>query len=177
MQDKSSTITEPPIKASKTSLYWVSIAFFLMVTVVYVLYWFKVSQASPINYIGYLPFITCLGLTIQNHKSDDGYLSFGKAFTTGFKFVSGLSVLMGFFTLIYLRFLNTEVFEQGLVEAKNQMDKEGKTIAQINLAIETAKAWGPFMAGITTTFMYTFTGAIITLFFSVILKKNSTQQA
>src|SRR5690606_11911840 len=107
----------------------------------------------------YLPFFGCLIMAIKTHRDDElgGYISFGRAFSTGFRYSSLLSVFMGLFMLIYFKWLSPEVLEKGLNEAENQMLDQGKTSSEIKTAMEMARSYGPYFAALGTSIMYTLT--------------------
>lgn len=164
-------------RSKKSTLFWSALAFLLMVVCVYALYYFEVDKKSGINYISYLPFMVCLALAIKSHRDASHFMSFGKAFNTGFKFTSLLSFLMGLFMLIYLKWLNPAVFEQGLVDARLEMVSLGKSAGQIKMSMALAQKWGPYMAAITTAFMYTISGALLSVIFAGIFKKSPPNYA
>lgn len=163
---------ETEIRPQRSTAFWSLIAFSFMVVCVYLLYYFNIDKKSPINYISYLPFIVCLALAIKNYKDNNEFMSFGSAFKTGFKFTSLLSFLMGLFMLIYLKWLNPKVFEQGLVDANLEMVRLGQSPGQIKMSMDMAQKWGPYMAGITTAFMYTISGVVLSVILAAIFKKN-----
>ena len=169
---KPDNMQESEIRPQKSTLVWSVAAFLLMVACVYLLYYLKIDKKSPVNYISYLPFMVCLALAIKSYKDVNQFMSFGRAFKTGFKFTSVLSFLMGLFMLIYLKWLNPAVFEQGLVDARLEMDRLGQSQGQIKMSMDLAQKWGPYMAAITTAFMYTISGAFLSVIFAAIFKKN-----
>ncbi|KHJ39216.1 hypothetical protein PBAC_05290 [Pedobacter glucosidilyticus] len=166
---------ELEVRPTKTASYWALLAFVMIVILTYVFYFAEVDQKSALNYITYIPFIACLALAIKNHKEKelDGYISFGRAFNTGFRFSSLLSLMMGLFMLVYLKWLNPDVLELGLVEAENQMLDQGQSSKQIDAAMSIARSWGPYLAAVTTAIMYTLTGAALSLVFAAIFKKEA----
>jgi hypothetical protein len=163
---------ESEIRPQKSTLFWSLVAFSLMVVCVFSLYYFNIDKKSPINYISYLPFVVCLALAIKSYKDANQFMSFGTGFKTGFKFASLLSFLMGLFMLIYLKWLNPSVFEQGLVDARLEMVRLGQSPGQINMSMDLAQKWGPYMAAITTTFMYTISGAFLSAIFAAVFKNS-----
>src|SRR5690606_25365005 len=146
-----------------------------MVIMIYVFYFAGVDAQSPINYLGYLPFVICLFLAIKEHRDQDlsGHITFGRGFSTGFKYSSFLSMLMGLFMLIYLKWLNADVFTDGLILAENQMIDQGKSSEEIEMAMGMAHKWGPYFAAVTTAIMYTLSGAVVSIICAAILKKEA----
>lgn len=160
---------------NKIATRWAFIAFLIMVIMIYGFYFARVDAQSPINYLGYVPFGICLFLAIKEHRDQDlgGYITFGRSFTTGFKYSSFLSMLMGLFMLVYLKWLNADVFNDGLLLAENQMIDQGKSSDEIEMAMDMARKWGPYFAAITTSIMYTLSGAVVSIVCAAILKKDA----
>jgi hypothetical protein len=165
---------ELEIRPTKVASQWAITAFVINVLFIYILYFTGVDSKSPINYVAYLPFVICLFLSVKFHKEKElnGYISFKRAFGTGFRYSSLLSLLMGLFMYVYLKWLNQDVFEQGLITAENEMIDKGTSSDQIDMAIEMARNWGPLIAAFTTAFMYTLSGAAISLVVASILKNE-----
>lgn len=165
---------ELDVRPTKIAATWAIIAFVINVAAIYIFYLTGVESKSPINYISYLPFIVCLFLCIKYHKEKElgGYITYKRAFGTGFRYSSLLSILMGLFMYVYLKWLNQDVFEQGLITAENEMIDDGTSSDQIEMALEMAREWGPLIAAFTTTFMYTLSGAAISLIVASVLKNE-----
>src|SRR5690606_34879514 len=104
------------IRPNKTVFKWAALAALIMILLIYVFYYADIDEKSYLNYVSYLPFFGCLIMAIKTHRDDElgGYISFGRAFSTGFRYSSLLSVFMGLFMLIYFKWLSPEVLEKGL---------------------------------------------------------------
>ena len=165
---------ELEIRPIKTAITWASIAFFIIVLFTYLFYFLDIDSKSPVNYLSYVPFLVCLFLSVRFHKETElgGFISFKRAFGTGFRFSSFLSLLMGIFIYVYFKFLNPDVFEKTLLEAENQMLESGNSTDKVDMAIEVSRSWGPLIAGITTAVMYTLSGVVVSLIVAAILKKE-----
>lgn len=165
---------ELEIRPTKTAITWASIAFFIIVLFTYAFYFLDVESKSPINYLSYIPFLVCLFLSVRFHKETElgGFISFKRAFGTGFRFSSFLSLLMGIFIYVYFKFLNPDVFEQTLIEAENKMFEDGGSTEQVDMAMEISRNWGPLIAGVTTAVMYTLSGVVVSLIVAAILKRE-----
>jgi hypothetical protein len=165
---------ELEIRPTKTAITWASIAFFIIVLFIYGFYFLGIDQKSPINYLSYLPFLACLFLAVRFHKETElgGFISFKRAFGTGFRFSSFLSLLMGVFMYTYMKWLNPDVLTQSLLEAENKMLDGGSSSDQIEMAMDISRNWGPLIAGITTTIMYTLSGVVVSLIVAAILKRE-----
>ena len=165
---------ELEIRPTKTATTWAAIAFFIIVLFTYVFYFLNIDSKSPVNYLSYIPFLVCLFLAVSFHKETElgGFISFKRAFNTGFRFSSFLSLLMGVFMFVYLKWLNPDVLTQGLIEAENKMLDGGSSTEEVDMAMEISRNWGPLIAGISTTFMYTLSGVVVSLIVAAILKRE-----
>ncbi len=165
---------ELEIRPNKTVFKWASLVALIMILLIYIFHFANVDQKSYLNYLSYLPFLGGLVMAVKSHRDEElgGYISFGRAFSTGFRYSSLLSIFMGLFMLIYFKWLNPEVLEQGLNEAENQMLDQGKSSHEIDTAMGLARSWGPYFAAIGTSIMYTLTGALASLVFAYIFKKE-----
>lgn len=165
---------ELEIRPNKTVLRWALLTSLVMILLIYVFYFADVDKDSYLNYLSYVPFIAGLVMAVLQHRDKElgGYISFGRAFSTGFRFSSLLSIFMGLFMLVYFKWLNPEVLEQGLNEAENQMLDQGKSSHEIETAMSMARSYGPYFAALGTSIMYTLIGAAASLFFAYILKRD-----
>lgn len=165
---------ELEIRPNKTVFKWAALASLVMILLIYAFYFTNVDQKSYLNYLNYVPFFIGLVMAVKTHRDEElgGYISFGRAFSTGFRYSSLLSIFMGLFMLIYFKWLNPEVLEQGLNEAENQMLDQGKSSSEIKTAMEMARSWGPYFAALGTSIMYTLTGAAASLVFAFIMKRE-----
>jgi hypothetical protein len=165
---------ELEIRPNKTVFKWAAMTALVLILLIYVFYFADVDQKSYLNYLSYLPFLGGLVMSVKNHRDEElgGYISFGRAFSTGFRFSSLLSIFMGLFMLIYFKWLNPEVLEQGLIEAENQMLDQGKSSSEIDTAMGMARSWGPYFAALGISIMYTLSGAVASLVFAYIFKRE-----
>jgi len=165
---------ELEIRPNKTVFKWAALVALIMILLIYVFYFADVDQKSFLNYVSYLPFLGGLVMAVKTHRDAElgGYISFGRAFSTGFRYSSLLSIFMGLFMLVYFKWLNPEVLEQGLNEAENQMLDQGKSSSEIDTAMGLARSWGPYFAALGTSIMYTLTGAVASLVFAYIFKRE-----
>ena len=154
---------------------WASIITLILIVLIYVFEIVGVSQDSKLNYVSYLPFVFGVFIVIKSHRDQDldGYISFKRAFSAGFRYSSLLSLMLGLFMLIYLKWLNPSVMEKGMIVAENQMLDQGKSQGEVDAAMDIARRWGPVFAALRTSIMYTLTGALISVIFALGLKKEN----
>lgn len=165
---------ELEIRPNKTVFKWAAMTALILILLIYVFYFADIDQKSYLNYLSYLPFLGGLVMAVKTHRDEElgGYISFGRAFSTGFRFSSLLSIFMGLFMLVYFKWLNPEVLEQGLTEAENQMLDQGKSSSEIDTAMGLARSWGPYFAALGISIMYTLSGAVASLVFAYIFKRE-----
>ncbi|ADY51186.1 hypothetical protein Pedsa_0609 [Pseudopedobacter saltans DSM 12145] len=163
---------ELEVRPGRVTLKWAWKMALIMILITIALFYTKVDAKSFLNYVVYIPFIFGLMMAIKEHKEKDleGFISFRRAFTTGFRYASIISFIMGVFMYIYLRFINPQVFEQSLVEAENIMLDQGKSDDQIEMALSMARSWGVFMAAISASIGYTLFGGFLSLIGAAIFK-------
>lgn len=167
-------MNELEVRPGRVTLQWAWKMALVMIAVTIALFYTKVNEKSFLNYIVYVPFIFGLMMAIKEHRDKDleGYISFRRAFTTGFRYASIISFVMGVFMYIYLKFINPQVFEQSLVEAENIMLDQGKSEDAIEMAISVARNWGIFMAAISASIGYTLLGGLLSFVGASIFKKG-----
>jgi hypothetical protein len=167
---------ELEIRPNKVVFRWALLTSLVLILLTYVFYFADVEQNSYLNYLTYLPFFAGLIITVKQHRDNDlvGFITFGRAFSTGFRFSSLLSLFMGLFMIIYFKWLNPEVLEQGLIEAENQMLDQGQSSSDINKAMDMARSYGPYFAALGTSIMYTLIGGIASLVLAFVFKREKT---
>lgn len=163
---------ELEVRPGRVTFKWAWKMALVMILITIALFYAKMDQKSFLSYVVYIPFIFGLMMAIKEHKEKDleGYISFRRAFTTGFRYASVISFVMGIFMYIYLKFINPQVFEQSLVDAENMMLDQGQSEEQIGIALSVARSWGVFMAAISASIGYTLLGAVFSLIGAAIFK-------
>ena len=97
---------ETIVNQNKIVLKWTLISVITSIVITYIFQFANVDQSSGIKYISSIPFIVYLFLAQKEYKDQlGGYISFGKAFSTGFKYAIFSGIILAIFTYLYLNLL------------------------------------------------------------------------
>ncbi|MFD1630162.1 DUF4199 domain-containing protein [Pseudopedobacter beijingensis] len=165
-------MNELEVSPGKITFRWAWQMATIMVVATLLVHFSGTDQKSPVVYLVYVPFVFGLMMSIKQHRDKDleGFISIKRAFTTGFRYASLVSFVMGVFMFIYLKYINAEVFEQSLQEAERMMLSQGKSSEEIETGINMARSWGVFLAAISSSIGYTLLGAFLSLIAAFIFK-------
>jgi hypothetical protein len=163
----------PPPNPTKVATKWALINALVTIILTYVFYFMNVEQKSGIQYISYLPFIGFLLLTQKEFKDElGGFISFGKAFSAGFRYALFTGLVIGIFMILYLWILNPEVMEKSLEVARADMEAKDMSSADIDKAMGYTEKLGPWIGGFSVAVFYALIGAIVALIGASIFKKE-----
>src|SRR3569623_781738 len=98
-----------PLKPNPTKVAtkWALINFVTSIVLTYAIQFVSKDPNSPLKYLGYVPLIAFLMLTQKEFKQQlGGYITFGEAFSAGFRYAVFTSLLIAVFTYVYLAFLD-----------------------------------------------------------------------
>ncbi len=137
-----------------------------------ILYVADLSFESWAQYVMYVPFL--VGLIINANafsKANDGYVTFGKTFSSCFKAAAIATLLVLAWSFLSL-YLFPDTIEKGMEAARNSMAEQGMSDEQIEQSMSMArKYFKVFMIG-GVVFWYMFVGAIFSLIAAAIAKKK-----
>lgn len=137
-----------------------------------ILYVLDMSFKPWAQYLVYIPFL--VGLVMNAHaysKANDGYVTFGQTFASGFKAAS-IATLIAIVWALVSSYIFPEMMDKAMDAARENMVKQGQSDEDIEKAIQmTSKYFKVFMiAGVL--FMYMFVGAIFSLIAAAMAKKK-----
>jgi hypothetical protein len=116
---------------------WSIIYSITSIVITYAFQFLNVDQSSSAKYLGFIPFIAFMFLAQKEYKDQlGGYLSFGQAFLTGFKYTLIVSVILAIFTYIYFTYLSPQIYDQILAAARDKMAEQGRTSDQMDMAVK-----------------------------------------
>jgi hypothetical protein len=147
----------------------------VMIVINVVMYLTNLSmKEGALQYISYIPFL--IGIILNANafsKANDGYVSFGSVFSSGFKASAITTLILTAWTILSVFLIFPEMKEKSLEMAAEQMANDPKlTQEQIDTALGmTEKFLVPFMIG-GVVFMTMFFGAIFSLIAAAITKKK-----
>jgi len=167
------TITTPKQNATKVATKWALLYALTAIVITYAFQFLNVDQNSPIKYITYIPFIAFLMMAQKEYKDVlGGYISFGDAFSAGFRYSVFGGLVLAVFIYLYLSILSPQVLDKALEAQRTVMEEKGLTGDQVDKAMGIAKNWGPLIGAFGAAVAYAIFGAIIALLGATIFKKE-----
>lgn len=119
--------------------------------------------------LSYIPFILAIVYVQTNHRKElGGYITFGRAFSAGFKVAAYSGLFLAIFLILYYKVLDRQAFE-GL------MDKAIETAGDDENKVKGVEMMRPYMIyfiGFGAAISYTFFGLIVSLIGAAILKRE-----
>ncbi|HEK20937.1 MULTISPECIES: DUF4199 domain-containing protein [unclassified Mucilaginibacter] len=163
------TIAPNPTKiATKWALIYVVVS----IVITYTFQYLDIAE-SPVKYVAYIPFIAFCFLAQKEFKDQlGGFITFGKAFNTGFRYALFSGLLLGIFIYIYLQFLSPEMLTKSMEQQEAKMAEKGLSQEQIDKAIEMGKKLGPMLGAVATAISSLIFGSIVSLVGAAILKRE-----
>jgi hypothetical protein len=101
-----------------------------------------------------------------------GYISFGQAFNTGFKYSLFSGFLLAIFFYVYLAFLNPGALDKAAEQQQTVLAEKNMSQEQIDQAIEMTKKYGAMFGAVAAAIGSLISGCIIALITAAILKKE-----
>jgi hypothetical protein len=158
---------------TKVATKWALISAATGVVITYAFELMSIDPNSPLKYIGYIPFVVFLFIAQKEFKDQlGGYISFGTAFSTGFRYALFTGLLTALFVYLYVTILSPEVFEKALEGSRAGMEAKGMSDGDIEKAMGIAHKWGPLMGAFFSAIAYAILGAILALIGAAIFKKE-----
>lgn len=162
-----------PPNPTKVATKWAVINALVAIVFTYVFHFMNIDQKSPVQYITYIPFIAFLLLTQKEFKDElGGFITFGKAFSAGFRYALFTGIIIGVFIALYLWILNPEALEKSLEDSRTQMEARDMSGAEIEKAMGIARTLGPWIGAFFAAVVYAIVGALIALIGAAIFKKE-----
>lgn len=116
----------------------------------------------------YLPFFLAIAYVQTNHKKElGGYITFGRAFSAGFK-VAAYAGLFLFIIQILYYFIDKKAMEEIMELAIEQADGDEQKIK----ATEMVRPYMSLFIGFGTAITYTIVGLVVSLVGAAIFKKD-----
>jgi hypothetical protein len=135
------------------------------------------SESSSINqWIGYLLTIGIMswGTLSFRDKYNEGFISYGKAFSSCFQIAFFSSVILAFFMYIYLTFVDQTFIDKIIEKAEEEMMNKKMPDDQIEEAIKYTRMFTtPIVMAFFTIIVNSFMGAIFGLITAFFLKRDN----
>lgn len=161
--------------ATKVATKWALIYTATAIVITYAFEFLNVDATnSAAKYISYIPFIAFLCLTQKEFKEElGGYITYGNAFSAGFRYALFSGLLLAVFTYLYFAFLSPEMWDKVLDATQAEMEAKNQTPEQIDAAMGFMRGkWGSIMIVFGTAVGLAIMGAIISLVTAAIFKKE-----
>ena len=154
---------------TKVATKWALIYTLTAIVITYACQFLNVDPTSPVKYITYIPFIAFLMMAQKEYRdSIGGYISFGDAFSAGFRYSLFAGLLIAVFSYLYLAILSPGVLET----TRTQLEEKNMSSSQIDQAMTITKKWGPLIGAFGAAIAYAVFGAILSLIGAAIFKKE-----
>jgi hypothetical protein len=165
---------ETIVNQNKIVLKWTIISVITSIVITYIFQFANVDQNSGIKYLSSIPFIVYLFLAQKEYKDQaGGYISFGQAFSTGFKYAIFAGILLAIFTYLYLAILSPQVYDKAMADAQQKLTDQGQLSSeQIDSTMEISRKYGMIFATVGIVIFDAFIGAILSLIGAAIFKKE-----
>jgi 4-hydroxybenzoate polyprenyltransferase len=104
-----------PPNPTKVATKWALISALTSIVLTFVYQFLNIAQDSPARYLSLLPFIAFIVMAqIEYREVLGGSISYGKAFSTGFRVALFAGILGAIFMFIYVSYINTDFINQKL---------------------------------------------------------------
>lgn len=159
--------------STKIATKWAVIYALTAIVITYAFQFLTIDPNSPLKFITYVPFIAFLFLAQKEYRDQlNGYISFGDAFSAGFRFSVFAGLLIAVFTYLYLTVLSPEVFDKVLETTRTALEDKNMSSGQIDKTLDITKKWGPLIGAFGSAIAYAIFGSICALIGAAIFKKE-----
>jgi hypothetical protein len=153
---------------------WGGILGLALIGISLVLYLLDMTEASWAQWVNYavIAAIVYIGTQVKR-TSQDGVLSYGQGLSTGVGIAFFGSILVAFYTFVFLSFIDPDMLQELILRTEDEMYNQGLPDDQVEMAMSMTKKFmqpGPMAAMVVLS--YTFVGFLISLATSAILKKE-----
>jgi len=148
-----------------------------LVAIIYsiLLYLLDLSMNKALGYVNYVFLIGGIvwGLKTYRDQGLNGFISFGKAFTTGFYISVVAGVISAIWAFIFFKFINPEFVEIILQETETQMMEQGQSEEVIEQTLKYTRMFmKPSLMAFWSFLFNIIGGAILSLIIGAIMRKD-----
>ncbi|NRF41898.1 DUF4199 domain-containing protein [Pedobacter foliorum] len=144
----------------------------------FVMKWMGISQKDPnistaesiiYSFASYIPFIMAVVFVQTTYKKElGGYITFGKAFSSGFKVAAYSGLFIGILTILYYKVLDTKTMDDLTAAAVKEAGDDEKKLK----GVEMMKPYMALAIAFLTAVSYNLYGLIISLIGAAVIKKE-----
>lgn len=158
--------------STKVATKWALISAVTGIVITYAFEFLNVDQDSSVKYLAYIPFIAFLFLAQKEFREElGGYITFGEAYSTGFRYALFTGLISAVFTYIYLQWLSPEMMDKVIEATRTSLEEKDTPSDQAEKALEMTRQWGPLFGAFGIAIGYAIFGAIVSLVGAAIFKK------
>ena len=160
--------------STKIATKWALIYTATAIVITYGTELLSLDPNSAVKYLTFLPFIAFLCIAQTEFREElGGYITYGNAFSAGFRYALFSGLLIGIFTYLYFAYLSPAMWEKVLEATQTGMEEKDTPSEQIDKTMEFMRSsWGMIMGAFSSAVMYAIMGAIISLITAAIFKKE-----
>lgn len=131
------------------------------------------EESTIIQMLNYFVIISIIFLgTIKFRDSQNGFISYGKSFVSGFLISFIASLIFSIYTFINLTFIDVNGIERILKMLEEQLLMQGTPDDQVEALMGLYRKFlSPVIMSIGSIFTYTFMGVLFSLIISTFVKK------
>lgn len=145
----------------------------VMIVVGTALYFAKLSFENWAQWVVYIPFLGGLILNAQAYsKANQGYITYGQAFSSCFKATAIITLIMLAWTIISV-YIFPEMKERAFERAAQQMEAQGQSEETAEMALEMTRKYFTLFLIMGVLFGYMFFGAIFSLIAAATAKRKA----
>ncbi len=134
-------------------------------------YVFNMQNATILQILNYsaLGLLLYYGTKVLRDKYQEGYITYGRALASGFLISLFAGIIVSFFVLIYLKWLDPATMETIKMQSQKIMIEKGYPQEQIDMSL---KYISPNIFAIGTIFSFAFWGFVLSLIGAFLLKRD-----
>ncbi len=133
------------------------------------------QEVTFLQYLSFIIVVAGIVWTIKAYRDDalNGYASYGQAASSGLLVSLVISVFFGFYTFIFVKFIDSSYVDKVMERTEKAMIQQGQSDEAIETALQmTQQMTTPPMMGVWSFLTYFVFGAIVTLIASLFLQKE-----
>lgn len=164
---------KPIQNATKIATKWAGIYTLIAIIITYIIELAAIDPNSAVKYVTFIPFVIFLYLAQKEYRETlGGYISFGNAFSAGFRYSIFSGLFLAVFTYLYFTVLNPSSWQVVVDATRTAMEAKDTPEAQIDKTLEIMDKYGKLLTAFGSAFSYGIFGAIISLIGAAIVKKE-----
>ncbi|QKJ29607.1 DUF4199 domain-containing protein [Mucilaginibacter mali] len=166
---------DPKPNSTKVATKWALIYTAVSIVLTFTFQFLNVDQTSPIKYVSFIPFIAFLVLAQTEYKQQlKGFITYGEAFSAGFRYALFAGLILGVFMYIYLGFINPNMLVQAMEAQHDKYVEAGMSDEQIEKATAMGTKYGAIFGAFGAAVGSAISGVIVSLISAAIVKKEKS---